>query len=366
MDKLAILGANGFIGTQAVEFFYLQNLFEVVPIVRSYGSLARVSRFDLAGKIADAADTEALVEAFKGSRFVLHAALGDAQAMISSADAVYSAAEKAGVEKIVYLSSFAVHGLNPAAGTSEEDKLSKKQRFVYSNAKVATETKLLKRRDKGSVEIVIFRPGIVYGPRSWRWTAGLANELLAGTAYLVNNGNGICNTIYVDNLLESIRLAFGSKSADRQAFLVGDDETVTWLKYYEQMAYALKINPASIYRMSDDEVNACMKPSREDFFNHLRALPVTQSILPFVSGGLKAAIKKMVFAQDASVVSSTNTEQLVNKPRPSAEMVALQLCTYKVPHKKAEQVLGYKPLVSFDEGMRRSIAWLDFAGYPVG
>lgn len=366
MDKLAILGANGFIGTQAVEFFHLQNLFEVVPVVRSYGSLARVARFDLSGKIADAADIEALAEAFKGSRFVLHAALGDAQKMISSADAVYSAAEKAGVEKIVYLSSFAVHGLNPVAGTSEEDKLSSKQRFVYSNAKVAAEKKFLKRRDKGSVEIVIFRPGIVYGPRSWRWTAGLANELLAGTAYLVNDGSGICNTIYVDNLLESIRLAFETKAADRQAFLVSDDETVTWLEYYERMTAALKIDPVHIYRLSDEEVNVYIKPSREDVFNHLRALPVTQSILPFVAGGLKTAIKKMIFAQAGSVVSSAEVEPLANKPRPSAEMVALQSCTYKIPHRKAQQVLGYKPLVGFDEGMRRSIAWMAFAGYPVG
>lgn len=364
MDKLTILGANGFIGTQAVEFFHLQNLFEVRPVVRSFSSLARVARFELDNRIADAADSDALADAFKGSRYVLHAALGDAQKMISSVDAVYRAAERAGVEKIVYLSSIAVHGLDPAPGTSESDKLSSKQRFVYSNAKVAAETKLLNLRETGSCEVVIFRPGIVYGPRSVRWTAGIANDLLAGVAYLANDGNGICNTVYVDNLLAAIDLSLRTRAADKEAFLIGDAETVTWFEFYEKLAQALKINPGDIHRLTAEEVSEYMKPSRQDLFNHVRALPIVQSILPFVSGHLKTAIKKIIFTQEASLTPDVVLEMA--RPRPTAEMVALQSCSYKVPHEKATRVLGYKPLVSFEEGMRRSISWLQFAGYPVG
>lgn len=364
MDKLAILGANGFIGTQAVEFFHLQDLFEVRPIVRGFKSLARVARFELDNRIADATDSDALAEAFKGSRYVLHAALGDAQQMISSIDAVYRAAEKAGVEKIVYLSSIAVHGLSPGSGTSEADELSSKQRFVYSNAKVLAESKLLKLREAGSTEVVIFRPGIVYGPRSVRWTAGIADELMAKSAYLANDGKGICNTVYVDNLLSAIGLSLRTKAADKEAFLVGDAETVTWLELYEQIAQALQIDPESIYRLTTQEASDVMKPSRADLFNHIRAMPFTQSVLPFVSGSLKMAVKKMLFDQESGIYPTAVLEAA--RPKPTAEMITLQSCSYKVPHEKAAQILGYKPLVSFAEGMRRSIAWLQFAGYPVG
>ncbi len=364
MDKLAIVGANGFIGSRAVEFFHLGDLFEVRPIVRSYGSLVRVARFDLDCRIADATDREALKNAFKDARFVFHAALGDARAMIDSVDAVYSAAEEAGVERIVYLSSIAVHGAVPNVGASEADVIGNKQRFVYAKAKVAAEKKLLQRRERGCVEVVILRPGIVYGPRSWLWTAGIANNLLAGNAYLANNGNGICNAVYVDNLLEMARLSLILNKSDKQVFLAVDDETITWLEYYECIARALNINPMSIYRLGEAETKKNMHPTGKEVFDHMRALPIVQRILPLLSGELKTTIKKLVFGKGSKLTIANSTVDC--KLVPSTEMVALQCCSYKFPHKKAEEVLGYKSLVSFSEGMGRAIAWLKFAGYPVG
>jgi len=53
-------------------------------------------------------------------------------------------------------------------------------------------------------------------------------------------------------------------------------------------------------------------------------------------------------------------------PKSSLEMHLLGTCAYKLPDNKARAMLGYAPPVSFDEGMRRTIGWLQFAGYPVG
>jgi hypothetical protein len=54
-------------------------------------------------------------------------------------------------------------------------------------------------------------------------------------------------------------------------------------------------------------------------------------------------------------------------PEPAAtlEMTLLYQCQYKLPDAKARQMLGYQPVVSFSEAIRRSIGWLAFAGYPV-
>jgi len=46
-------------------------------------------------------------------------------------------------------------------------------------------------------------------------------------------------------------------------------------------------------------------------------------------------------------------------------MALLQRCRWKLPSTKAARVLGYRPSVAFDEACRRSIGWLEFAGYPV-
>jgi len=365
MDKLAILGANGFIGTQAVEFFHLQNFYEVVPVVRGNSSLARVARFKLNSQVADANDREKLALAFSGCRYVLHAALGDARSMVNSVEAVYKAAEKAGVEKIVYLSSLAAHGLTPEAGTNESQVLSGKQRFVYNNAKVASEKRLGQLRDGGNVATTILRPGVVYGPRSARWTACLADELIAGTAYLAHNGAGIFNGIYVDNLLEAVRLSLEVRESDRQAFLVSDEEKVTWLEFYERMASALGLDVSTVYRLSDEEVNAGLKPSREDLFNHVRALPFTQSILPLISGPMKSSIKKVLIGNVQGADASGGVSGVTAKVRPTAEILSLQSCRHKVGFEKASRMLGYKPPITFAEGMKRTIAWLEFTGYPI-
>jgi hypothetical protein len=49
----------------------------------------------------------------------------------------------------------------------------------------------------------------------------------------------------------------------------------------------------------------------------------------------------------------------------SLEMSILQQCEYKLPNTKAERLLNYTPPIAFTEGMRRSVSWLAFAGYPV-
>ena len=43
----------------------------------------------------------------------------------------------------------------------------------------------------------------------------------------------------------------------------------------------------------------------------------------------------------------------------------LQRCRTRLPLRKAQEVLGYHPPVSFAESCKRSVAWLAFAGYPV-
>jgi nucleoside-diphosphate-sugar epimerase len=49
----------------------------------------------------------------------------------------------------------------------------------------------------------------------------------------------------------------------------------------------------------------------------------------------------------------------------SRELALLHSCQVRLPTDKAERLLGFSPPISFEEGCRRSVAWLAFAGYPV-
>lgn len=360
MVKVAVLGANGFVGSRLVEMLHLGGALEVRPVVRSFPSLARLARFDLDCRVADGLDQAALTQALQGCDIVVHAIVGDPKVITGTISPVYQAAQTAGIRRIIYLSTASVHGQAPEVGTSEDSPLDLRQPLPYNLAKIQAETLLRAQREEGSVEIVILRPGIVFGPRS-RWVAGLADDLIMGKAYLLNQGKGICNTIYVDNLIYAILLAIESPNADRQAFLLGDQDQVTWLEYYQPFVAALGLDLDQIPRLKTPK----FKPGLRQRLDQVRSSDAVQSVLPYIPAPLKRAVKGGIGALQSS--GSVDLWQLPasSGPQITQEMALLHQCRVKLPYTKAEQLLGYKPQVSFSEGCRRSIGWLAFAGYPV-
>ena len=238
MLKIAILGANGFIGSRIAEMFHLLNWAEVRPVVRNIANLARLSKFDLEGRVADGFDQPSLTLALQGCDVVVHAIAGDRRTILGTLAPTYQAAQEAGIKRMIYLSTASVHGQSPPPGTDENSPLSDRQLITYNNYKVKAERRLLQLRRQGGVEVIFLRPGIVFGPRSF-WVSSFADKVLTGQAYLVNQGQGICNSIYVDNLVWAIYLAMTAKDVDQQAFLLGDYERITWLEFYRPIAAVL-------------------------------------------------------------------------------------------------------------------------------
>jgi nucleoside-diphosphate-sugar epimerase len=358
--KIALMGGSGFIGSRMVEMFHLGGLGDILPIVRNYGGLARLARFDLDCKIADAFDEGALLSGFEGCKLVVHAVHGHPDVVEGSIAPSYRAACKAGVKRLVYLSSASVHGQAPACGTDEQSPLSDCQAEDYNNRKVRAERLLLKEREGGTTEVVILRPGVVFGPRD-RWISGLAHELLRGTAYLVDGGAGICNSIYVDNLVHAIHLALTASEADGEAFLVGDAETVTWAELYQRIAAALGVGFEEIHCVTRPAFAKGLGQRVNDF----RSSKAIQSILPIFPPKLKLAVKAGLTAWKEPPATSPWALSEVLAPEVTMEMADLQQCSFKLPQAKAEHILGYKPILTFEEGCRRSIAWLRCTGFPV-
>ncbi|WP_216595499.1 NAD(P)-dependent oxidoreductase [Myxosarcina sp. GI1] len=360
MIKIGVVGANGFIGNRIVEILDRDRTIEICPIFRTVEAMSHSPYCSLDCRIANALDRGALETAFQGCEVIIHSILGSSGLIRASVTTAYHAAQKAGVRRLIYLSSMCVHSQCPPPGTTEKSPLSKEQPFPYNAAKVEAERRLMKLRARGSVEVVIFRPGIVFGPRS-RWVRELAEQLLQGTAYLVDEGKGICNTVYVDNLVEAIRLAIYVKEADKQAFFVGDKETVTWLEFYRPFAEALGIEPLKVSNVDVPEFSI---PSwKQKLKTNIWNLELTQKLLSLISDKLKQTIKKRILKK--SLFLNFNPQTQSSKPQTvvTKEMALLQQSQYKLPWKKAEKILGYKPTVSFQNGCRHSIDWLILNNY---
>jgi nucleoside-diphosphate-sugar epimerase len=363
--KLAVLGASGFIGGRVVEMLHLRRTAAVRPVARRVSGLARSARFDLDCRIADAFDRAALQSAFEGCEVVLHAVAGDARTILGSLAPVYQAAQAAGVQRLVYLSSASVHGPAPPPGTDERTPLTTDHALPYSNARVRAERDLMRLRHAGGMELVLLRPGIVWGPRS-RWTAGLADDLLAGEAYLVGAGAGISNAVYVDNLVHAIELAATApvSAVDREAFLVGDRERITWADLYSPIARALGVDLGDIPKLYGD----VRRPSGRDWWQRVHTARDTRPVRALLSlfpERLRYAVYSGLAAWHGFQRQPAGQTGKSSEPNATVEMTLLQSCQYQLPSARAREVLGYDPPVSFSEACRRSVGWLSFAGYPV-
>ncbi len=357
--KIAVVGASGFIGSRLVELFHLRGLCQVVPIVRGVSGLSRLSRFELDWRLADARQTEGLAKALAGCEAVVHSVVGDARVIEAVAAAILPAAAQAGVRRVVYLSTASVHGQNPAPGTSEESTLSDQQEVGYNNAKVRAEWTLVEDSSRHAVELIMLRPSIVFGPRD-RWISILASELEAGTAWLINQGEGICNTIYVDNLVHAIRLALEApKVAVGQAYLVGDAESVTWRQLYERTTDLLGFRREAIQHIPVPTFPARTTLDRLD---SLRASPAAQRLIAKIPNQVKSVAKGAIKGICPLVLPNPWELPITPGPATSREMVLLQQCRCRLPTDKARRLLQYEPPVSFAEGLVRTLAWLEWSG----
>jgi nucleoside-diphosphate-sugar epimerase len=350
----AVVGANGFIGSRVVEVLHLERGARVRPVVRRASGLALSARFGIEGRIADAFDTRAMEAALSGCDVVVHAIAGDPRTIVRSVEPVYRAAEAAGCRRLVYLSSAMVHGQAPAPNVDETSPLAQRQVIPYNGAKVRAEKTLFGLRLRGKLEAVALRPGIVFGPRS-SWIGDFADALLAGVAYLVGGGEGLCNAIYVDNLVHAIELAARIEKADGEAFLIGENERMSWRELYRPIVEAFGSDMSAV---ASPEIESAPRPSPKEILDALRLSQPVQSVLESLPQGLRRAIGALWSASGA-------LPETPARPRPTIETALLHSSRNVPSFEKARSVLGYEPIVSRSDGIRRTISWLAFAGYPI-
>lgn len=363
--RVAITGASGFVGNRVLETFVLGDKHEVMPVVHSNSSLALAGRFDRPWRVTDHFDTDKLSQAFDGCECVIHAAFGSP--LVSMSRAVYRAADRAGVRRLVVLSSASVYNQNVAPGTSEATPLPGQPATSYNAAKIAADATIRALRAKGSTEVVFLMPSVVFGPRS-QWVAGVADQLLNGTAYLINEGRGICNTVYIDNLVEAIRLSMTAAGVDSEAFFISDAETVTWAEFYRPLVEALGASLGDLHALRDPVLP--LESRREQMRLRLQQFVETkplQRIKPLIPSQVMSMYKALLVRPLSTRRTDPDTWKPPAEPAPGIvlDMGLLQQCEFKLPNEKATRLLGYSASVRFDDGMRRSIAWLRFAGYPL-
>jgi nucleoside-diphosphate-sugar epimerase len=361
MTAVAVVGANGFIGSRLVEQWHLGGELDVVPIVRRPSAAASAARFGLDCRVADALDEDGLSRALAGADAVVHAAAGGRQLVTRSAATLARAAARAGVAHVVYLSSMAVHGWHPPPGTDEASPLPARLPVPYGRWKADAERVLAEGCRALGLRLVVLRPGIVYGPRS-AWIDRFARAVLDDEATVVEGGRGVCNAVYVDNLAFAIRQALVRTDVWDEAFLISDAAPVSWRELYEPICLALGRTWQSVRSLPARPPTR----TRRERYVELRDSRWSQAALGPVPVRLRYALSQAVDGWlDGPAGAPADDAEAERPPIADLELSDLQTATYRFPVDKAHRVLGYRPAVPFEEAGRRTIAWLRFAGFPV-
>ncbi len=220
MNTLVITGIGGFIGLRMVERAQaLGWQVRGIDINETAANRARALGADVI--VADINDSAALNQLCQSANYLFHTAAIVAEdgiradyerVNVQGTQSVCQAAQQAGVKRLVHLSSVMVYGFNFPADVSEDGPLNGNGN-VYNDTKIASEQIALGFNTADQLEVVVIRPGDVYGIGSQPWIERPLALLKARQFALPDGGRGVINHVHVDNLIDAVLLAFAQPVA---------------------------------------------------------------------------------------------------------------------------------------------------------
>jgi nucleoside-diphosphate-sugar epimerase len=222
------------------------------------------------------------------------------------------AAKNAGVKTFVHLSSVMVYGFNYPDGITESGPLSDDNN-PYCQTKIEAEAELLPLNAPPDFGIIIIRAGDVYGPGSIPWIVRPILMMRQKLFAYANEGKGVINHVYIDNLIDGIFLAI-EKETYGEIFNITDGQDTSWKEYFMRLA-AMEGLPAPM-SLPKDEMKLFLKLRHQG---------------------------QKLFRKKADILP----ESVDFMTRPYAYSIA-----------KAQNLLDYKPKIDLETGMHLTQAWL--------
>ena len=312
--RVAVTGAGGFIGSAVCRRLADQGAFPVgIEVSAELAERAREAGAE--PRIADVSDPAAIAGALADAELVVHTAAyvrewGEMDEFIEvnvrGTVNVLDAAEAAGADRVVHLSSVVVYGY---VDEREQDESAHRRSggIPYIDTKSASDRSAL-RRGAG-----VIRPGDVYGPGSTPWVVRPAELLRSGQMMLPGRGDGTMLPAYIDDLVEAVVLAL-RRGVPSHAYTIWSGEPVGFREYFIRLA----------------ELTGGKPPRR---------LP--RPLLAAIAGAAEAAFR----AAGRPPAFGRHGITLVDRRGTASNALA-------------GEELGWSPQVELEEGLSRSAQWL--------
>jgi len=241
---------------------------------------------------------------------------------VEGTQVVLDAAQRASVSGFVYVSSPSVaHAGKPLVGAGADPADPRTARGHYARSKAMAERIVL---DQSAVPVVAIRPHLVWGPGDTQLIERIVQRARAGRLFLIDGGNALIDTTYIDNAASAIGAALDrivqpdNQTVQRRAFVVSNGEP----------------------RPVRDIINAIVRSA---------GLEATARSVPFAPAYVLGGVIETALA---SILNRRGIEP------PVTRFLVEQLATaHWFDQRGVREALAWSPQVGLDEGMERLAAW---------
>ena len=250
-----VTGATGFIGRHLVARLVVdaRRSGRGVRILCRRGSenkLPEAIRPEIEIAYGDLQNQESLETAMSGIDRVYHCAghvsdWGSVEAFhftnVQGTAWLLEAALRVKVSRFVHLSSIAVFGV-PAPLYFDDSSEYGPETDLYSRSKIQSEKLVFEFHRRNGLPVTILRPPVVYGVTG-TWLEEPLRMILKNKMFLLGGGKGTCHPCYIENLVDALVLVAEHPSAVGKAYIVGDDQPISFREYFNHLAAVVDAGP---------------------------------------------------------------------------------------------------------------------------
>ena len=323
-----ITGATGLLGSHIAQQLRQQGQ-EVRALVRPGSDHSFLDSLGVQIAPGDVTDPKSLAPAMEGVTTVYHAAakVGDwgpweqFQAITIDGTAhMIDAAQKAGVQRFLHVSSLSAYGHPDGEGLVVDETHPLGQNLhrwsYYSRAKAQAEQLVWQAHREGRIVATVVKPSWLYGERDRASMPRLIRAIRNGKAKILGDGTNRLNLTYAGNEAQGCILAATKDQAIGQSYNLGDDGVITQREYFERIAKEIGAKP----------------PRRQVPYRLVKS-----------AGFALECIYRLVGSKMPPLVT-----------RYSAWLIGRR-CFFS--SEKARRELGWQATVSYEEGIPRAVAW---------
>jgi len=259
-------------------------------------------------------------------------------------ETLLSAAKTTNVRRIVHASSIVVYDDWPNAEINENSSITKISDGSYRSAKIEMEDQL----QSSGIPAAVLQPTIVYGPKSALWTGRILKQLRSGPVVLPKE-NGICNAVYVDDVVQAAIRASVLEELDFERFIISGPEPTTWHEFYQ--SHQSLVEGSQILKEPESALQ-----SRLGNFDESANQKNGPSLAAKLSSGLRVLIGRDNFEH---LIASLSKFSTTGKPiYPERSQLRLMTANGSCSIEKAKRELGYEPQIDLQAGISKISATL--------